>query len=142
MVVTALVISLAVLGLSAWVVRGVLRVLLWRRSRLVRLLVALAGLGYGLPSALRREVFGALLLVLGGTAAVLLLADARSLLIRAEARFRRSGSAFTSERRNSQRDQAVAERFLDRVAIGERRDCAALGRSRSGRRTKGDLCSR
>lgn len=77
MTVTALVILLSVIAVAARTATAVQQVLIARRGLLGRLVIATAGLGYGLAEPLRGTGAGMCLTALGGWAAASLAADAR-----------------------------------------------------------------
>lgn len=82
MTVTAIIVLLAAVGLGMRITLGVHRALIGRRSSLTRLVVGVAGLGYGLADALRGTLLGLVLAGLGATAIGVLLRDLRRILCR------------------------------------------------------------
>lgn len=80
MTATAIIVLLAAIGLTMRIALGLHRALIGRRSWLTRLVVGVAGLGYGLADPLRGTLIGVVLAGVGAAAIGALLRDLMGIL--------------------------------------------------------------
>lgn len=135
MAVTALIIVLATAGTAAWLATALHRALIGHRSRLARLIIAVAGLGYGLQPALHGQRLGLALTAVGCVAALSLLAP---WLPRSLPR-RRTGRP--PEARGDRRGSSAVPLTDYEQADRHRHDLAAYGRELDEAWARGDMAA-